>query len=178
MRSSDIQRPPIPSPGPLPDSHRDREREIGGSHTFFALTFTLLLLLCLDSHFSLPSRRRRRRRRPPPMALPLPDNSSPRQSLLPSFLYSSSFSPFISKTLPPATSSAPAPAPLLKDSDPFPIPAPSEPPFGKIELYSPQFYTACTVGGILSCGLTHMAVTPLDLVKCNMQVPPSPPDLS
>lgn len=48
------------------------------------------------------------------------------------------------------------------------IPAPSEP--GKIEMYSPQFYAACTVGGILSCGLTHMAVTPLDLVKCNMQV--------
>jgi hypothetical protein len=25
-------------------------------------------------------------------------------------------------------------------------------------------------GGILSCGLTHLAVTPLDLVKCNAQV--------
>lgn len=48
------------------------------------------------------------------------------------------------------------------------IPAPSEP--GKIQMYSPAFYTACTFGGILSCGLTHMAVTPLDLVKCNMQV--------
>eukprot|EP00245_Coleochaete_scutata_P012162 TRINITY_DN4682_c0_g1_i1.p1 TRINITY_DN4682_c0_g1~~TRINITY_DN4682_c0_g1_i1.p1 ORF type:complete len:373 (+),score=45.56 TRINITY_DN4682_c0_g1_i1:102-1220(+) len=44
---------------------------------------------------------------------------------------------------------------------------------GKIKLYSPQFYAACTVGGILSCGLTHMAVTPLDLVKCNMQIDPS-----
>lgn len=49
------------------------------------------------------------------------------------------------------------------------IPAPSE-PFGKIEMYSPRFYAACTAGGILSCGLTHMSVTPLDLVKCNMQV--------
>ncbi|THF95846.1 hypothetical protein TEA_024497 [Camellia sinensis var. sinensis] len=39
----------------------------------------------------------------------------------------------------------------------FVIPAPSEP--GKIQLYSPQYYAACTVGGILSCGLTHMAVT-------------------
>lgn len=47
------------------------------------------------------------------------------------------------------------------------VPAAGE---GKIEMYSPQFYAACTVGGILSCGLTHMAVTPLDLVKCNMQV--------
>jgi hypothetical protein len=47
------------------------------------------------------------------------------------------------------------------------VPAAGE---GKIEMYSPQFYAACTFGGIMSCGLTHMAVTPLDLVKCNMQV--------
>ncbi|GAQ80401.1 Mitochondrial phosphate carrier protein [Klebsormidium nitens] len=50
------------------------------------------------------------------------------------------------------------------------VPAAGE---GKIEMYSPQFYAACTVGGILSCGLTHMAVTPLDLVKCNMQINPT-----
>lgn len=43
---------------------------------------------------------------------------------------------------------------------------------GKVALYSPQFYAACTVGGILSCGLTHTGVTPLDLVKCNMQIDP------
>ncbi|KAF2234532.1 mitochondrial phosphate carrier protein [Viridothelium virens] len=41
---------------------------------------------------------------------------------------------------------------------------------GKIELYSPQFYAACTFGGLLACGLTHTAVTPLDLVKCRRQV--------
>ncbi|GJN30967.1 hypothetical protein PR202_gb19317 [Eleusine coracana subsp. coracana] len=29
------------------------------------------------------------------------------------------------------------------------------------------------LGGVLSTGLTHLAVTPLDLVKCNMQVDPS-----
>lgn len=46
--------------------------------------------------------------------------------------------------------------------------APSE--SRKIEMYSPAFYAACTAGGITSCGLTHMTVTPLDLVKCNMQV--------
>jgi len=39
-----------------------------------------------------------------------------------------------------------------------------------IEMHSPSFYAACCMGGILSCGLTHMMVTPLDLVKCNMQV--------
>lgn len=31
---------------------------------------------------------------------------------------------------------------------------------------------ACTLGGVLSCGLTHTAVTPLDVVKCNMQIDP------
>lgn len=41
---------------------------------------------------------------------------------------------------------------------------------GKIELYSPQFYASCTFGGLLACGLTHTAVTPLDLVKCRRQV--------
>ena len=53
----------------------------------------------------------------------------------------------------------------------FVVPAPSEP--GKIAMYSPAFYAACTMGGILSCGLTHTAVTPLDLVKCNMQIDPA-----
>ena len=42
-------------------------------------------------------------------------------------------------------------------------------PFGTIELYSPKYYLACTLGGIVACGLTHAAVTPLDLVR-----PPSP----
>jgi solute carrier family 25 phosphate transporter 3 len=41
---------------------------------------------------------------------------------------------------------------------------------GKIELYSGKYYAACTIGGILACGLTHTAVTPLDLVKCRRQV--------
>lgn len=43
---------------------------------------------------------------------------------------------------------------------------------GKIKMYSPEFYQACAVGGALACGVTHMAVTPLDVVKCNMQVDP------
>eukprot|EP00887_Chlorella_sp_A99_P000388 scaffold13.g388.t1 len=42
----------------------------------------------------------------------------------------------------------------------------------KIELYSGDYYAACAVGGILACGLTHTAVTPLDVVKCNMQTAP------
>jgi solute carrier family 25 phosphate transporter 3 len=39
-----------------------------------------------------------------------------------------------------------------------------------IEMHTPLFYATCALGGILSTGLTHLAVTPLDLVKCNMQV--------
>lgn len=41
---------------------------------------------------------------------------------------------------------------------------------GQIELYSPSFYAASTIGGLLACGTTHTAVTPLDLVKCRRQV--------
>jgi len=41
---------------------------------------------------------------------------------------------------------------------------------GKIELYSAKYYAACTLGGLLACGITHTAVTPLDLVKCRRQV--------
>jgi len=42
----------------------------------------------------------------------------------------------------------------------------------KIEIYSKEFYGACSIGGIFSCGLTHTLVTPLDLVKCNIQANP------
>ncbi|KAG8096673.1 hypothetical protein GUJ93_ZPchr0013g37536 [Zizania palustris] len=41
-----------------------------------------------------------------------------------------------------------------------------------IQLHTPLFYATCALGGLLSTGLTHLAVTPLDLVKCNMQVDP------
>lgn len=104
-------------------------------------------------------------------------------SLIPNFIYSPSFSSnrlfdldssvnashglyqspnFISK---------PSPSNGTNDglSKSFVIPAPNE----KMEMYSPAFYAACTAGGILSCGLTHTALTPLDLVKCNMQIDPS-----
>jgi len=42
----------------------------------------------------------------------------------------------------------------------------------KIELYSWDYFKACSIGGVLSCGLTHTLVTPLDVVKCNMQANP------
>lgn len=36
-----------------------------------------------------------------------------------------------------------------------------------------DFYAACILGGVFSCGLTHTGLTPLDLLKCNMQANPS-----
>ncbi|KNC49292.1 uncharacterized protein AMSG_05289 [Thecamonas trahens ATCC 50062] len=47
-----------------------------------------------------------------------------------------------------------------------------EGPMGKIVPFSAKYFVACSIGGILSCGLTHTAITPLDLVKCNMQANP------
>ncbi|CZT19228.1 probable mitochondrial phosphate carrier protein [Ramularia collo-cygni] len=41
---------------------------------------------------------------------------------------------------------------------------------GTIELYSPKYYATCTFGGLMACGATHWAVTPLDLVKCRRQI--------
>ncbi len=36
--------------------------------------------------------------------------------------------------------------------------------------HTDAYYYKCMLGGVLSCGLTHLAVTPLDVTKCNMQV--------
>lgn len=40
------------------------------------------------------------------------------------------------------------------------------------EVHDSTYYAKCMVGGILSCGLTHAAITPLDVVKCRMQTNP------
>jgi len=42
-----------------------------------------------------------------------------------------------------------------------------------VEYGSTKYFTLCAYGGILSCGLTHFAVTPLDVVKCNAQGDPA-----
>jgi len=41
------------------------------------------------------------------------------------------------------------------------------------EFGSSTYYAYCGFGGILSCGITHTAVVPLDLVKCRIQVNPT-----
>ncbi|KAK9249405.1 mitochondrial carrier domain-containing protein [Lipomyces tetrasporus] len=63
-------------------------------------------------------------------------------------------------------------APSSKKTENFWIRAPAESK-GGIKLYSTDYYLACTLGGILACGPTHSAVTPLDLVKCRRQVNPT-----
>lgn len=42
---------------------------------------------------------------------------------------------------------------------------------GKVcEEFTPGYYGICTIGGMLSAGTTHLAITPLDVLKVNMQV--------
>jgi Mitochondrial carrier protein len=41
---------------------------------------------------------------------------------------------------------------------------------GGSDVHDMSYYGKCMVGGIFSCGLTHMAVCPLDIVKCRKQV--------
>lgn len=45
---------------------------------------------------------------------------------------------------------------------------PGEVPYGSLE-----YYLKCALGGVLSCGITHTALVPLDLVKCRIQVDPA-----
>ena len=38
------------------------------------------------------------------------------------------------------------------------------------DVHDASYYFKCMIAGILSCGLTHTAVVPLDIVKCRRQV--------
>lgn len=38
------------------------------------------------------------------------------------------------------------------------------------EVYSNEYFMLCAAGGAIACGSTHTALTPLDLVKCRLQV--------
>merc|ERR1712066_1082460 len=60
-------------------------------------------------------------------------------------------------------------------SNPFnsPVTAASAAQPYSCEAGSPKFYALCAFGGLLSCGVTHTAIVPLDLVKCRMQVDPA-----
>jgi len=41
------------------------------------------------------------------------------------------------------------------------------------EFGSTKYFALCGFGGVLSCGITHTAIVPLDLVKCRIQVDPA-----
>jgi solute carrier family 25 phosphate transporter 3 len=44
----------------------------------------------------------------------------------------------------------------------------------RLELaHDTSYYKKCAAGGVLSCGVMHAFITPLDVVKCNIQVNPS-----
>ncbi|KAL8243540.1 hypothetical protein R6Q59_009798 [Mikania micrantha] len=95
-----------------------------------------------------------------------------RHSLIPSFLYSSSSkSNFNFEHVMADRSSTLISASSDVGKQGFVVQAPSEP--SKIKLFSPAYYAACTAGGTLACGITHTAITPLDVVKCNMQIDPA-----
>ncbi|KAL5080652.1 hypothetical protein RYX36_009073 [Vicia faba] len=89
-------------------------------------------------------------------------------SLLPSFLYSSMSLP--QKKIVEDISTYHH---VATESSKFMIPSPSETGRRNIKMFSRDYYLACAVGGSICCGFTHMAVTPLDLVKCNMQIDPA-----
>jgi len=44
---------------------------------------------------------------------------------------------------------------------------------GQIKPNTPEYFAVCGLAGILSCGLTHCGVTPIDMVKCNKQNNPA-----
>jgi len=94
------------------------------------------------------------------------------RDLLPSFLYTPTWTSTSSPSSPdwPETDSSPVVASTIEKKTDLMIPSLlwTTP----IKVHSSDYYAACAVGGILSCGLTHMGVTPLDVVKCNMQTDP------
>lgn len=40
----------------------------------------------------------------------------------------------------------------------------------EVEFGSLKYFLLCGLGGVISCGTTHTAIVPLDLVKCRIQV--------
>ncbi|VDN20374.1 unnamed protein product [Gongylonema pulchrum] len=45
-----------------------------------------------------------------------------------------------------------------------------ETPGGEVQFGSLKYFILCGLGGIISCGTTHTAIVPLDLIKCRIQV--------
>lgn len=41
------------------------------------------------------------------------------------------------------------------------------------DVHDMKYYAKCMMGGVLSCGITHTVICPLDIVKCRKQVNPT-----
>ncbi|KAI8319230.1 mitochondrial phosphate carrier protein [Martensiomyces pterosporus] len=39
-----------------------------------------------------------------------------------------------------------------------------------IKVNSPRYFVYCGIGGLLACGTTHFSLTPVDMLKCRLQV--------
>ena len=39
-----------------------------------------------------------------------------------------------------------------------------------IDQHNVQYYLKCMMGGALACGLTHLFIVPLDVMKCKKQI--------
>uniref|UniRef100_A0A8C5S8E1 Solute carrier family 25 member 3 n=1 Tax=Laticauda laticaudata TaxID=8630 RepID=A0A8C5S8E1_LATLA len=63
-------------------------------------------------------------------------------------------------------------SPALPPRDLLSLSAASEEEEYSCEYGSFAYLLLCSLGGVLSCGATHTAVVPLDVVKCRMQVEP------
>jgi len=85
------------------------------------------------------------------------------------------YSSFWNKSSPFATCSAKTQAaPQVQDAPLIPgrnIVAAST--SGEVEFGSNKYYALCGLGGLLSCGITHTGIVPLDMVKCRIQVDPA-----
>lgn len=40
------------------------------------------------------------------------------------------------------------------------------------DTHDASYYIKCMIGGMLACGLTHTAIVPLDVAKCQKQINP------
>ena len=60
-------------------------------------------------------------------------------------------------------------ASVLHDHHPPHVTARMLRPHGRDHTY----YRNCAIGGILSCGVMHTLITPLDVMKCNLQANPN-----
>ena len=86
-----------------------------------------------------------------PIRRPLAQSTMGLLDLLPSSLYTAAGA----STALIGSSMASSPVETAPQRPRFMVPAPAEQK--KIKLYSPEYYRACAIGGILSCGLTHTA---------------------